>query len=96
MRSQTTSLQRADADFDLEVRQEDHAPKALVAAILDSARDDLKRGRRVATEAREWFAERDPTLPWSFEWCCAILDLDPDAVRLQISANRDARHLPQP
>jgi hypothetical protein len=58
--------------------------KALVAAVLERAFDDLKLGRQIASRAREWFEDREPTHAWSFEWCCAILDLNPDAVREQL------------
>jgi len=59
--------------------------KALVAAVVIRACDDLKLGRVLAAQALEWFNERDPVDAWSFEWCCAILNLDPDAVRQQLA-----------
>jgi hypothetical protein len=68
--------------------RQDHPAKALVAAVLARARDDLRQGRHLADQAREWFEERDPARAWSYEWCCAILDLDPNAVRREISDNR--------
>lgn len=57
--------------------------KALVAAVLLRACDDLKLGRRLAARAQEWFTAHEPARAWSFEWCCAILDLDSAAVRKQ-------------
>ena len=64
-----------------------HPVKALVAAVLAGARDDLGLGDDVAAEARQWFGESAPSRAWSFEWCCAALDLDPDAVRQEISGD---------
>ena len=58
--------------------------KALVAAVVARACEDVKLGHRVAAQAIEWVAECDPTDAWSFEWCCGILDLDPDAVRQKV------------
>ena len=94
MRSQTNSLRRADLERDSR-RRHDHPGKALVAAVLDGAREDLKRGRHLADPAREWFQERDPRRAWSFEWCCDVLDLDPDAVRQEISGDRKLAHIPR-
>jgi len=93
MRSQTNSLRSADLELDLRQRH-DHPAKAFAAAVLDGARDDLTRGRRVAGEAREWFEESAPTRACSFEWCCEILGLDPDAVRQQIGGGRNSEALP--
>ena len=59
--------------------------KALVAAVLVRACDDLKLGYPLAAQAQEWFDEGEPWRAWSFEWCCAILDLDPQAVRQQLA-----------
>jgi len=62
--------------------------KALVAAVLERAFQDLKLTHDLAGPARQWLDERDPARPWSFEWCCAILQLDPDAVREQFADDR--------
>ena len=66
-------------------RQESCPTKALVAAVLERAFEDLKLGRHLAARARQWFADQEPAHAWSFEWCCAILDLDPDAVRTRLA-----------
>jgi hypothetical protein len=58
--------------------------KTLVAAVLVRAGEDLQLGRHLAADAVEWLTEREPARSWSFEWCCAILDLDADAVREQL------------
>ena len=59
--------------------------KALVAAVLERAFQDLKLGGDLAGPAREWLEERVGVRPWSFEWCCVMLHLDPDAVREQFA-----------
>ena len=79
----------------IELREHDCA-KALVAAVVIRACDDLKLGRVLAAHALEWLNERGPTDAWSFEWCCGILNLDPDAVRQQLAddlADRPQRRL---
>jgi len=58
--------------------------KMLVAAVVARACEDLKLGRPFTAQAREWFEEGEPADAWSFEWCCAILNLDPDAVRQEV------------
>jgi hypothetical protein len=76
---------------EMESRREDpRAMKALVAAVLERACDDLKIGGRLAVEATDWLTEGDPADAWSFEWCCAILDLDPEAVRQQLAGGWDS------
>ena len=57
----------------------------LVRALVEDA-VALARRRRgtlpdlARAEARTWLG-RHSTAPWTFEWCAALLDLDPDAVR---------------
>lgn len=58
--------------------------KMLVAAVVARACEDLKLGRPFTAQAREWFEECEPAQAWSFEWCCLILNLDPDAVRQRV------------
>ena len=58
---------------------------ALIAAILDRAVEDVRAGDRPRTEALAWVCERDAKERLgSFEWCCAALNLDVDAVRARI------------
>ena len=66
-------------------RENLQAMNALVAAVLERACDDVKLRGRLAAQAMEWITEHNPTDAWSFEWCCAILDLDADAVRHQLT-----------
>ncbi len=66
-------------------REDLRAMKALVAAVVARACEDVKLQGRLGIEAIEWLADRDPNDAWSFEWCCAILNLDPDAVRQQLT-----------
>jgi hypothetical protein len=75
-------------DWARDLRRQELLPlRALVAAVLERAFQDLKLTRDLADPAREWLEERDPLRPWSFEWCCAILHLDPDAVREQLAGD---------
>jgi hypothetical protein len=60
------------------------ALKTLVAAVVQRAVEDVLLRGRVGAKAVEWISERTPGEAWSFEWCCAILDLDPGAVRQQL------------
>ncbi len=83
MRSQSSSRLRTDPEHDSSCGELPPA-KALVAAVLAGARDDLKLSGPLAVEARLWFEETDPTQAWSFEWCCGVLDLDPDTLRQQL------------
>ncbi len=70
----------------MDVQSEELLPmKALVAAVLERALQDLKLTSDLAAPARDWLEERGLRQAWSFEWCCAILNLDPDAVREQFS-----------
>lgn len=71
--------------------EEMQALKTLVVAVVERAWDDAKLEGRLAAQAIEWIAQRGSIDAWSFEWCCAILKLDPDAVRRQIV---NARKLP--
>lgn len=58
------------------------ATRALAAAMLQRALDDLHLGGWLREKAIAWFGEqRGETDPGSLEWCCAVLDIDPNAVR---------------
>lgn len=70
-------------------REDLRALKALVAAVLERAWEDVKLRGRLGAQATEWIIERKPSKAWSFEWCCAILNFDPDAVRHQLADVRD-------
>jgi hypothetical protein len=61
------------------------AMKALVAAVVERACEDVELGGVLAAQAMEWSIERDSSDAWSFEWCCSILNLDPDAVRQKLT-----------
>jgi hypothetical protein len=72
-------------------RKDLQAMKALVAAVVERACEDVELGGVLAAQAIEWSTERESDA-WSFEWCCAILNLDPDAVRQKLT---DACHTPR-
>ncbi len=58
------------------------ATRALASAMLRRALDDLRLEGWLRDKAIAWFGEqRDETDPGSLEWCCAVLDIDPDVVR---------------
>jgi hypothetical protein len=58
---------------------------ALIAAMIDRALEDVRVGDRLRIEALAWVCERDAREePGSFDWCCAALNLDADAVRARL------------
>ena len=60
-------------------------PVALIAAMLDRAVEDVRAGGLLRTQALAWVCDRDAKeRVGSFEWCCAALNLDVDAVRAQV------------
>ena len=60
----------------------------LIAAVLEDALHVLRKRpqNRAWQETRAWLGSRDRSWPLSFENICDALDLDPDAVRRQVSA----------
>jgi len=58
---------------------------ALIAAMLDRALEDVRASDRLRKEALAWLCDLDAKdRLGSFEWCCAALNLDVDAVRTRI------------
>jgi len=58
---------------------------ALIAAMLDRAVADVRAGGRLRTQALAWVCDlHAKQRPGSFEWCCAALNVDIDAVRTRI------------
>jgi hypothetical protein len=56
--------------------------RALIAAILLRAFDDLSLGPRERSHVMAWVDGIGcKQQPGSFEWCCEALELNPDAVR---------------
>lgn len=41
-------------------------------------------GKRIRDGARRWFMS-DETAPWTFLWCCDILDLRPEGIRSMLN-----------
>lgn len=77
--------------------------RRLVAAVFELALVDAMRPRvRYANrqhgrahdcareDARAWFGSTDLSWPFSFEACCAILGLDPSAVRARVGVQAGA------
>jgi hypothetical protein len=50
---------------------------------------EIARGIAALADDRAWFAS-DEYAPWSFCWVCSHLDLDPDAVRKEVSSGNAA------
>ena len=48
-------------------------------------RDVRMRREKVCREARAYFRSQD-SRPWSYEWICLVLDIDPDPMRARLSA----------
>ena len=74
---------------------------ALAQAVLWTALDDIRGGSRsitrtggaqaaLAAEARTWIAADDWAWPFSFVNVCAMLDLDPAAIRAALRRQRAA------
>ena len=56
--------------------------RALIAAILQRALDDLHLGEKDRAGVMAWVNQTGcQQRPGSFEWCCDALSLHPDAVR---------------
>jgi hypothetical protein len=66
-------------------REQIERMRALVAAVLERACEDVKLRGRLGAQAIQWVTAREPDEAWSFDWCCAILELNPDAVRHQLA-----------
>jgi hypothetical protein len=70
--------------------------KDLAAGILQQATQDLRRFRNLTSEverelyldAYHWFRSNDYTWPFSFLNVCQLLDLDPEAVRVELPGER--------
>jgi len=91
-----------DKRFELEDDDYSHGSpyRRLLAAILlrawedalppprrkSPARRDVRmRREKVCREARAYFRSQD-SRPWSYEWICLVLDIDPDPMRARLSA----------
>ena len=65
----------------------------LIAAILARAIEDaqgtsLETSMSNRRNAREWIKQDTPNKPFTFSWCCTILDLEPFEIRRILKANR--------
>ena len=69
----------------------------LLAAILEDAvdayleRGEVRSGRRrgALTAVETWFAEDEPSAPFSFTYVCQALGLEPSAVRAALARRRN-------
>ena len=66
----------------------------LLRAVLEEAIDSLRknrarnnrRKRRLYGEDAQWIRDRDDQSPFSFQYICTILGLDPDSVSASLLA----------
>lgn len=73
-------------------RRKQAPEQQLLIAVLHDAFDCVAKhrfaqhtsGRRLYREAREWFFAQNAGWPFSFEWVCSTLELDPNAVRQRL------------
>lgn len=65
--------------------------KRLVAAVLAQALDDLDLGGTAREDSLCWVFQSGAEQPWSFPWCCEILQLNPAAVRRRLLRGWRAR-----
>src|SRR6266404_5236058 len=70
--------------------------KDLASGVLKQATQDLRRLRNPTSgverelyfDAHHWFRSNDYTWPFSFPNVCQLLELDPEAVREELSGER--------
>lgn len=78
--------------------------KRLMLAVLEDAVGAFqkhvsatgRRGRRLFSEAEDWFASADVEWPFAFENICAALGLEPAYIRAGLHRWRDAQRTPAP
>lgn len=89
-----TNFRRGDQMKEAAPLSQDQACRNLLAAVIHQAADDLRpephqrpSEQRVLDmerdKARRWVTAVD-TRPFSFEWCCLLLDMEPDRMRTGI------------
>ncbi len=68
-----------------------------VFTVLKYAGRSSKQARRLVRDVEKWTAQRNGQWPFSFENICAVLDLDPEALRdrLRRLQLRGERHGPE-
>ena len=81
----STIYQQTPAPTDSETRT---APaRRLIAAMIIQAWDDIALGGAVKQSAWAWVYEGRRQQAWSFDWCCEVIGVDPNAVRDSIESN---------
>lgn len=58
----------------------------LVSAVLVQAVQDLERGNPTVQQSVRAWIRSETGVPWSFQWCCDLLDLDAEQVRTRLKA----------
>ena len=59
--------------------------RELIAAVLERALLDYTDVSCVEGMDAQFWIYSNETRPWSYVWCCAVLDIDPDAIRDQLA-----------
>lgn len=65
--------------------------KGLISSValmaIEDYQDELKKQSYVAALASEpgRYFHSDSELPYSFLWCCAVLDMDPNGIRSRLN-----------
>ena len=59
----------------------DWPARRLIAAVVNQAWEDIALGGSLGRAAMAWVYEGCHDQVWSFDWCCEMLGLEPDAVR---------------
>jgi len=105
-----TPVHMLQSDFNLPIQEiESHRKqvpeKHLMIAVLQDALECVVKyrhahdllGRRLFEDAESWLLAEDTGWPYSFECICAVLDLEPDAVRqrMRLVPSRWSANLPQ-
>ncbi len=68
-----------------ETRQPNQPERNLCAAIIARAIEDgfgyAHKERHLIRDSRAWLEDNDEKTPFTFAWCCIILDIEPEEVR---------------
>jgi len=63
----------------------------LVVAVMAQAIQDLERGNPTVQHSVRTWLRKETAVPWSFQWCCDLLDMDAAWVRSRLNAERPSK-----
>lgn len=69
-----------------------YGPRKAFSSLTSAERSQLKAVQTYKQEAAEWFAS-DDTHEFSFRWCCAAIDVNPDPLRVAADLVEDEKRL---